>query len=91
MIDTSGSKSPGDWITNLDYPPEALRNGESGTVRILLTIDPKGRPRDCKVVVSSRSPLLDATTCRIMTARAKFEPSSRETRYVFKRTDWRVP
>ncbi len=84
MIDTSGPNNSGSWISYSDYPPEALRNGESGTVKILLTIDPKGRPRDCKVVVSSRSPSLDATTCRIMTARAKFEPSSRETRYVFK-------
>ncbi|MFG6282431.1 energy transducer TonB [Sphingomonas sp. S6] len=91
MIDTSSPKSPGNWISYSDYPAEALRNGESGTVKILLTIDPKGRPRDCKVVASSRSPSLDATTCRIMTARATFEPSSRETRYVFKRTDWRVP
>lgn len=90
MIDTSGPKSPGDWITNLDYPPEALRNGESGTVKILLTIDPKGRPRDCKVVVSSRSPSLDATTCRIMMKRATFEPSSKETRYVFNPVAWRV-
>lgn len=90
MIDTSGPNKAGSWISYSDYPPEALRNGESGTVKILLTIDPKGRPRDCKVVVSSRSPSLDATTCRIMMARATFESSSKETRYVFNPVAWRV-
>lgn len=91
MIDPAAQKNGASWISNSDYPPEALRNGESGTVKILLTIDRQGRPRDCKVVVSSRSPSLDATTCRIMTARAKFESASKETRYVFQPIAWRVP
>lgn len=58
-----------------DYPKEALRAGETGTVHVLLTIDASGRVSDCHVMLSSLSPSLDAATCSVLSERARFEPA----------------
>ena len=55
-----------------DYPDEALKNRQQGSVRFRLDITPEGRVAGCTVLKSSRSRSLDATTCRIMTSRARF-------------------
>lgn len=58
-----------------DYPREAIRNGEEGTVAVTLTVDAEGKVADCVVDVSSGSPSLDVATCRILWTRAKFTPA----------------
>lgn len=58
-----------------DYPLDALRNLEEGTVGVIIKIDERGRVADCLVEYSSESSSLDAQTCRILWLRARFEPA----------------
>jgi protein TonB len=83
----SGSEGDGDgdggtalrWksgrIKDSDYPRDALRAGIGGTVHLRFTVGVKGRVTDCVVTQSSGSALLDATTCRLIVARFRYEPS----------------
>src|SRR5688572_26778448 len=67
--------NPRSWISWVDYPPEALRNSETGTVGFRLDADATGAVTACTVTSSSGSTLLDTTTCRLMRERARFEPA----------------
>lgn len=62
-------------LSDDDYPKEAIRSEEEGTVTFRLEIGADGKPTDCAVTVSSGSAVLDATTCRIMTERPRFRPA----------------
>jgi TonB family protein len=62
-------------VTNDDYPEEAIRNKEQGNVTFRLDIGSDGMPTGCSVTDSSGSPTLDATTCRILMERARFQPA----------------
>jgi TonB family protein len=64
------------YVSNDDYPAEAIRNGEQGTVRFRLTVGIDGRVSSCAIVESSGSASLDSTTCRILTERARFTPAT---------------
>lgn len=61
-------------LSNEDYPLDAMRNSEQGTVSFVLTLDERGRVADCIIEYSSGSASLDAQTCRLMWLRAKLEP-----------------
>lgn len=63
------------FLTDDDYPEEAIRNEEQGTVAIRLEIRATGAINSCSVTESSGSKLLDETTCRIMSERARFIPA----------------
>lgn len=69
---------PGRWVSDADYPANALRKGEQGVTRFTVTIGPDGRVRDCTVTRSSGSPELDAATCAKVSQRARFDPASDE-------------
>lgn len=58
-----------------DYPMEAIRREEQGTVAYRLTISRRGRVTACEITSSSGSTALDSQTCRILTKRARFEPA----------------
>ena len=58
-----------------DYPIEALKRDEQGTVGYALSIDSRGRPKSCRVVKSSGSTRLDVATCKILMKRARFRPA----------------
>jgi protein TonB len=58
-----------------DYPADAQRAGEEGTVQAKLDIDPSGRVVRCTVIRSSGHTSLDAGTCRILIRRARFVPA----------------
>jgi TonB family protein len=58
-----------------DYPPDALREGRQGRVRIRLDVDAQGRVSRCTVIKSAGAQSLDAAACRLMQARARFEPA----------------
>jgi TonB family protein len=58
-----------------DYPQYALDHGEEGSVATQLVVDPRGRVDSCKVIISSGFADLDATTCRLLTSRARFTPA----------------
>jgi len=59
-----------------DYPDEAVRKREQGTVSFRLSVDSDGRVTGCDILASSRSATLDSTTCRLMTERARFHPAA---------------
>ena len=58
-----------------DYPQDALRNEETGTVAVRLDIGSNGRVTGCTVTKSSGSRSLDNATCRILRARARYTPA----------------
>jgi protein TonB len=60
-----------------DYPPSALDNNEQGSVTVTLTIGPSGRVTGCSPSGSASSTLKN-TTCRIVSARARFSPAQDE-------------
>lgn len=83
-------------FTSEDYPTDALRKGDQGTVSVDLRIAPDGHVSDCSVVGSSGSPSLDAATCHVLTERARFEPATdhggRPTSDHYRqRITWRIP
>jgi protein TonB len=62
-------------ISTDDYPSDALRNQQTGTVRVRLDVSSGGRVTGCSVVSSSGVPSLDSATCRLLTSRARFTPA----------------
>lgn len=58
-----------------DYPVAARRQGVEGTVGFSLEVDSNGRVSDCRIVATSGSSELDATTCALMRERARFHPA----------------
>ena len=62
-------------ISGDDYPADAQRNDEQGSVRVTLAIGTDGRVTGCSVVGSSGSRSLDNATCRILRSRARFTPA----------------
>lgn len=84
------------YFTEDDYPAVALRNGDEGITAFRLTVGTDGRVSDCTVTSSSGSTALDAATCRILRARARFSPATdgsgnpRES-HVVSRARWVLP
>ena len=62
-------------IRDSDYPAAAGEAGIGGTVSVRYTVLTDGRAVDCRVTRSSGSVALDSTTCRLIEARFRFEPS----------------
>jgi protein TonB len=58
-----------------DYPSDAVRNEDQGTVGVSLAIGTDGRVSNCNVTSSSGSRSLDSATCRILRSRARFSPA----------------
>ncbi len=61
-------------ITADDYPAIALAAGEQGVVGFRATINTSGRVTSCEITSSSGFAVLDATTCRLVRVRARFNP-----------------
>jgi protein TonB len=64
------------YISDDDYPQDAIRNEQQGTTRFRLDIGPDGRVTNCTVTGSSGSSSLDNATCRILRSRARFTPAT---------------
>jgi protein TonB len=62
-------------ITDRDYPAAVGEAGIGGTVSVIYTIEPDGRATECRITRSSGNRSLDATTCRLIEERFRFEPS----------------
>lgn len=58
-----------------DYPADAQRNGEEGTVQAELSIDRHGAVAGCRILRSSGHASLDSATCNILRRRARFSPA----------------
>lgn len=65
----------GSWVSDMDYPSDALRRGASGSVTMVLSLNPEGHVDGCRIVVSSQSALLDQTSCEKLHQRAKYKPA----------------
>ncbi|WP_186728709.1 energy transducer TonB [Sphingomonas panacisoli] len=65
----------GSWFPMNIYPPEAKRKGEQGRVVAELAVDKFGNATACKIVQSSGSMSLDARTCELALANARFVPA----------------
>lgn len=63
------------YLTQADYPASAVRNREQGSTTFGVVVDTKGRVSGCTIIVTSGSSALDATTCRLMRARLRFQPA----------------
>jgi TonB family protein len=63
---------PAAWFTADDYPAEALKAHEAGAVGYEAEVGPAGLVTACRVARSSGSPSLDAVTCALVFARARF-------------------
>lgn len=66
---------PGNWTNTADYPTAALRANEQGTSTFSVIVDKAGRVKECRITSSSGSAVLDETTCRLVTQRARFFPA----------------
>lgn len=98
LVATPAQPFPGaaDWIADNDYPPDALRNSQHGTVMILWTIGLDGRVSNCIPVIKSGVPVLDQAACNAISRRGRYHPAldkdgkpviSHNTRKV----NWRLP
>ncbi|AOF97487.1 hypothetical protein BSY17_2148 [Sphingobium sp. RAC03] len=67
--------SPGRWLTDQDYPPDARRRREQGAVAFTLLISPNGMPLKCNVTRSSNFDDLDKQSCTLLMRRARFTPA----------------
>jgi len=68
--------NPGDWFPQNSYPADAKRKGEQGRVSVRLMLDNTGTPVACEVMGSSGSAALDAVTCELAMANARFRPAT---------------
>lgn len=85
---------PGSWVSEDDYPAEALSGQVEGRTEFRLSIDARGRVTACDILNSANA-ALDAATCRLMVQRARFEPA-RDAAGAVASThtssiDWRLP
>jgi protein TonB len=92
---TSSKGNLAGLIQSDDYPENARRDGEEGTVAVNLSIGTNGRVTGCTVTKSSGSRDLDNATCRILSSRARFTPAknsdgSPTTDTYPKRITWRL-
>lgn len=67
-------------VGNINYPSEARTRGLSGTLRLLVIIDPNGALQDVRVLVSSGHAVLDEGAVRIVHLAAPFSPFTEKMR-----------
>jgi TonB family protein len=68
-------RSPVSWVTNLDYPVRALRDGAEGRALIRLTVSRHGFPLICDILETTGNQDLDEATCKWVMRRASFYPA----------------
>ena len=65
-------------LTDADYPKAARKAGAQGTVFVRFSVGTDGRARDCTVTETSGNADLDATTCRLIERRFRYQPARNE-------------
>jgi protein TonB len=63
------------YISIQDYPSAALLARQQGRVGVRLGVSAAGRVTDCTVTLSSGAAILDASTCRLLRSRVRFDPA----------------
>ena len=61
-------------ISRKDIPRSVWHSGNRGNVVAHFTVGVDGRANDCRIRQSSGHPTLDATTCKLIEQRFRFEP-----------------
>ena len=85
-----------EWIGLEDYPAEARRLGQTGTVAFELTVDERGMVTACRVTGSSSYPVLDTQTCTLIQQRARVTAATGSgghpvTAHYASRVHWALP
>lgn len=62
-------------IEDEDYPRSAYRDRAGGSVTARMTVGTDGRVTNCRVTRSSGNAEIDATTCRLIERRFRYEPA----------------
>ena len=62
-------------ISRKDIPRSVWQSGNRGNVVAHFTVGVDGRASDCRIRQSSGYPALDATTCRLIEQRFRFDPA----------------
>ena len=68
--------NPGSWAGPDDYPSRALREEREGVTRFTVTVDTNGKVASCQVTGSSGHADLDEATCKNISRRGRFKPST---------------
>lgn len=68
--------SPSAWISTDDYPRRPLVDEVEGSAGYRLIVGSNGRVASCEITASSGNEQLDATTCRLLTRRARFDAAT---------------
>lgn len=63
------------YVSDDDYPAQAIMEGASGITSFVLLVDEAGALKDCMVEETSGIATLDAMSCIALTNRAKFKPA----------------
>jgi TonB family protein len=88
--------APGTWVTNDDYPAEAIRERQQGTSSFRLDVDKNGVVTGCTITGSAGAQILDDAVCTLLKARARFHPALDEqgkpiAASYFNRFRWELP
>jgi TonB family protein len=67
--------SPGEWVTQQDYPLKMARDGRRAIVYFRLDVDPNGTPTKCHVQHSVGPEEFDIAVCDALMRNAKFQPA----------------
>jgi len=62
-------------IRGSDYPKSALKARVGGTVWVSFTVEVNGQATGCTIRKTSGNPDIDATTCRLIQERYRYEPA----------------
>lgn len=71
----SPASSPGSWVSDDDYPSEALARGHSGLLRFRLDVDASGKVVGCRILDRTDPDDFSKVTCDLLTRRARFKPA----------------
>ncbi|WP_066821875.1 energy transducer TonB [Sphingomonas mali] len=83
--------NPGEWFTDNDYPPAAARRHVQGNAVIVLTVDPDGRVKGCRIVATTGAPDLDDGTCERARTHARYVRKDGGDRFSVLGVHWVLP
>jgi protein TonB len=75
VVPTRARANLASYISDADYPSAGHAQHMQGTIGFRLAVGTDGRVTNCDILSSSGFPLLDETTCALLTARARFTPA----------------
>lgn len=80
--------NPGDWFSNDDYPKRALSRHAQGRTVVVVTVDPEGRTKACRVAVTSGDADLDSSTCEVARRHGRYTRESGGDRFAVLAVRW---